>query len=389
MPKIKRKALLTGVFIAIVIIFFLIGLANFLSSRLFLPKLEKRLSSVFERPVEIKKLDVNFAFARAVIREVTVDNLSGFPSDYLFKADKVIVEGSFIPFWKKKLIILRRLVIIEPEINIDYLTKDKVNLLVFSPQKHKNDTPIDSADEKLVKAAHKGVYIKKLLIKKAKVNLYDYEKGKPHITVAKEVDIGVENFTHWLWAKGMETLFVIKGKLEGEPAADFEIQGKINYLLEKKISGTLQLIVKDIDLVHFAPYYASTLHFLDVESGLASIYASLKCDKNNLLGASKLVIKNYALKAKDKKGASIIRIGESLTGETGQLELMLRIGGTLEKPTYVLSTDISEAMMREFFNRLPGLDLSGVLLEGARKATGGLGKQVGDTFGNLFLGKKQ
>ncbi|MEA3369408.1 MAG: DUF748 domain-containing protein [Candidatus Ratteibacteria bacterium] len=383
----KKKKLLIGIVVAGIIVF-LLSLANFLSSRLLRPKLEKSLTGMLERPVKINRLNMNFVFGRAVIKGVTIKNLSGFPSDYLLKTDKIIIEGSFLPFWRKKLIVLRRLVVFEPEINIDYLSRGRGNLLALFSKDYSKKIPLSAPDEKLLAASHKGIFIKKLLIKEARINFRDYEKGSPYLTVVEKVDIGVNNFTHWLWARGLETLFIIKGELSCEPAGDFEIQGKINYSLKKKLSGALELVLNNMSLVHFAPYYLSFLHLSEVESGRADIYARIKCEQNNLTGASKLVIKDYTLRPKDKDGASIISIGEGLKGEAGQLELMVRIGGTIEKPTYILSTDISEAKMREFFKRLPGLNLSATLLEGARKAGSGIGKPVGDFFGKVFFGKK-
>ena len=383
----KKKKLLIGIVVTGIIVF-LLSLANFLSSRLLRPKLEKSLTDMLERPVKINRLNMNFVFGRAVIGGITIKNLSGFPSDYLLKTDKIIIEGSFLPFWKKKLIILKRLVVFEPEINIDYLSRGQGNLLTLFSKDGSKKIPLSAPDEKLFAASRKGIFIKKLLIKEARINFRDYEKGSPYLTVVEKVDIGVNNFTHWLWSRELETLFIIKGELSCEPAGDFEIQGKINYSSKKKLSGALELVLNNMSLVHFAPYYVSFLHLSEVESGRADIYARIKCEQNNLTGASKLVIKNYTLRPKDKEGASIISIGEGLKGEAGQLELMVRIGGTIEKPTYILSTDISEAKMREFFKRLPGLNLSATLLEGARKAGSGIGKPVGDLFGNLFFGKK-
>ncbi len=385
----KKKKLLIGIVVAVILIFLLAGLANFLSNWLLRPKLEESLSGVLERPVKIKRLDMNFVFGRAVIRGVIIKNLSGFPSDYLLKTDKIIIEGSFLPFWKKRLIILKRLVVFEPEINIDYVSRGQVNLLALFPKEYSKKIPPSSPDEKLLTAGRKGIFIKKLLIKKARINFRDYEKGNPHLTVVEKVDIGVSNFTHWLRAREMETLFIIKGELRSEPAGDFEIQGKINYSLKRELSGTIELVLNNISLVHFAPYYVSFLHLSEVESGRADIYARIKCHQNNLAGASKLVIKDYTFRPKDRDGKLVISIGKSLKGEADQLELMIRIGGTIEKPTYILSTDISEAKMREFFKRLPGLNLSGTLLEGARKAGSGIGKPLGDLFGNLFFGRKK
>ena len=385
----KKKRLLAGIIIAVVLIFLSSALANFLSSRLLRPKLEESLTGMLERPVKINRLDMNFVFGRAVIRGVTIKNLSGFPSDYLLKTDKIIIEGSFLPFWKKRLIILRRLVIFEPEINIDYLSNGQVNLLTLFSKGPPKKIPLSVSDKKLFTASRKGIFVKKLLIQKARINFRDYKKGNPYLTVIEKVDIGVSNFTHWLRARGLETLFIIKGELGCEPAGDFEIQGKLNYSLKKKLGGAVEMALNNISLVHLAPYYVSFLHLSGVESGRADIYARIKCSQNNLTGVSKLVIKDYSFSPKDKNGTSIISIGEGLKGEAGQLELMICIGGTIEKPTYTLSTDISEAKMREFFKRLPGLNLSGILLEGARKAGSGIGKPLGDLFGNLFFGKKK
>jgi len=386
----KGSRLLIGAVISGVIVFFIIVLSNFLSSQIFKPKLEGTLTSIFEQPVKVKQLGVNIVFGRAKIKGVTIKNLSGFPSPYLLTADRIIIEGNFIPFWKKNLIILKQLVIYKPEINIDYMSRGKSNLSFLFLQKDSKDIPVEASyEEKLVKTSYKGVFIKKLLIKKAKINFSDYEKGNPYLTVAEEVDIGVTNFTHWLRAKGVETLFIIKGQLKGEPVTYFEVQGKLNYPLKREVSGTIELSIANLPLVHFSPYYAPVLHHLEVESGLASIYTRIKCDKNNLTGASKLVIKDYTLKPKDKGGTSLVRIGEALKGKSGKLELMLRLGGTVYKPTFVLSTDVSDLKMKEFFNRLPGLDLSGTVLEGARKAGSGVGKQIGDIFGTLFLRKKR
>jgi hypothetical protein len=169
----------------------------------------------------------------------------------------------------------------------------------------------------------------------------------------------------------------------------FKIQGKLNYPEKKKVDGTVEVDLRNISLRHFSPYYSPVCVHLEVERGLADVYTRLQCKQNELRGASRLVIKDYTLKAKDKDGSSIIRIGEALKGGEDNLELLLRIGGTIYKPTYTLTTDISDAKMREFFNRLPGLDLSGTVLDGARRAGSGIGKTVGDMFGNLFFRGKR
>ncbi len=383
----KGRKLLTWLAVVIVIILVLAIPVNLFKSRFLKPKLEEGLTDVFNQPVKIQNLGVDFIFSRATIRDVEIKNPPGFPSPYLLKADKIIIEGNFL--FQKKIIVLKQLVMFNPEINIDYMGEGNSNLsFLYSKEGLTAGALGISGKDKTPLAINKGLFIKKVLIKNAKINIFDYEKGKPYSTVAEGVDIGITNFIHWLRDKELETFFIIRGGVKSEPPMNFDIQGKLAYPEKKIISGSVELVVRNIPLVHFSPYYASALSFLEVENGRADIYSRIKCERNNLIGISKLVINDYTLKAKDEDGASIIRIGEFLEGGSGKIELMVRLGGTIYQPTYTLSTDISEAKTREFFNRLPGLNLSSTLLDSTRKASGGVSKHLGDIFGRLFLRKK-
>ncbi|MFH0771046.1 MAG: DUF748 domain-containing protein [Candidatus Omnitrophota bacterium] len=312
---------------------------------------------------------------RIILEDLIIPNPDN-KNDYLVKAKELSADFYLFPLLFNKQ-ALRFVSLTDAEI---ILCRDKSGALKLPQFK----LPEVSKPEKKPKPA---ILFGKLSINNGNVKFIDQYVSSPStITTFSDINCVISN-SFSLFERRVMTDLTAKGKIEEQ--GSFSLNAKGDFI-SKPASFKGDLIIKNVSLPKFSPYYGKNLS-IEVKSGDANIDAAALCDKGQLNVKGNAQIDNIYLEPIGNPSQSILfelktsDVIDLLKNENNSVIFSFEVAGDLHNPSFSWGQEVLRAVKKSMFRAITE-GVGRLLLRAPASAGEKIGNIIGGEAGEKIKG---
>ncbi|HHT9136140.1 MAG TPA: AsmA family protein [Candidatus Wunengus sp. YC60] len=330
-PRITRILLIISAALAVILLACRLTLP-YIAKNIIEGKLNKRLGV----QATIGNLNLSLLKGSVTLREITINNPSGFDSDPCLSIQKVYVDVSLFSLLSKKI----QIELIDIQHFILRIQRNKDGRFNFkSILEHVKSTSTHSSREPTGVQFKKGLFLGLFKAEDVQISFTDHVVSEPPLlTELKDISISLKSFCYPGNSLETNSEILVSGQLMATKTCPLLIHSTFHLGKNppRTITSNTQETLEDVYLLHFNPYVSRYGYIF--KSGVASLTYNGKTANGKIDGLASLRFSNVRFDNADLRLSSLIfgvplqSLPQLFQYPKGSLELTLEVRGNITNP---------------------------------------------------------
>lgn len=313
--------------------------------------LQRSLSRMLGTTVQIKDVDLSLLRGAVWVQDLRIQGPEGFQTHEPIQLKEL---GVNVKIWSLlgKTLTIQRVAVKNPLLVLERNTEGEIGLVRLVEQMSKEQAP----PPKPTPSRAPAIRINSITVKNGEIVFMDHQADdQPLATAIYELNARMRNLRPATPESQMPTTYKLTARLLDKPGARLNIEGKGDFL-SKTLSMDVQLVLEQLALVHFAPYYAGSP--LEIRNGFVSAETHAVCQDNILNMPIQITFSEMDVVVRTRMamrkvfGLPARLVLAFFTSPEGTVPITAHVSGNLHDPKFNLEQTISRAVSQAMQSKI-------------------------------------